>query len=84
MTSKFLAVKVRPANREIPRGPDATLPTRWLPAEWPDDADEPTDYRMSNMDDHTPLRALQLLLAVITGACHTRGQTLEPPEPAPT
>src|SRR5262245_34923228 len=30
------------------------------------------------------LRELQHLLAVITGACHTRGQSTDPPEPAPT
>jgi SRSO17 transposase len=54
MTSKFLAIKVRPANRDIPRAADGTLPTRWLLVEWPDDEDEPTDYWLSNMDDDTP------------------------------
>jgi SRSO17 transposase len=55
MTSSFMAIKVRPANHEIPRHTDGTLPTRWLLVEWPDDADEPTDYWLSNMDDDTPL-----------------------------
>jgi len=58
MTSKFLALKVRPANRDIPRNPDGTLPTRWLLVEWPDDANEPTKYWLSNMDDNTTLTQL--------------------------
>jgi len=41
MTSTFLAIKIRPANRDIPRNPDGTLPTRWLLVEWPEDAKEP-------------------------------------------
>jgi hypothetical protein len=44
MTSQFLAIKIRPANRDIPRAADGTLPARWLLVQWPDDADEPTDY----------------------------------------
>ena len=35
MTSHFLAIRVRPANRDIPRGPDGSLPECWLLAEWP-------------------------------------------------
>ena len=65
MTSTFLAIKVRPANREIPRDPhDGTLPTRWLLVEWPDDKDEPTDYWLSNMDDDTPLAELVRLAKI--------------------
>jgi SRSO17 transposase len=64
MTSKFLAIKVRPANRDIPRNPDGTLPTRWLLVEWPDDAKEPTDYWLSNMDDATPLAELVRLAKI--------------------
>src|SRR5262249_35334311 len=41
MTSHFLAVRVRPANRDIPRAPDGSLPDCWLLAEWPPGADEP-------------------------------------------
>jgi len=29
MTSRFLALRVRPANRDIPRQPDGTLPECW-------------------------------------------------------
>ena len=64
MTSKFLAFKVRPANRDIPRNPDGTLPTRWLLVEWSDDSDEPTDYWLSNMDDDTPLAELVRLAKI--------------------
>jgi SRSO17 transposase len=65
MTSRFLAIKVRPANREIPRDPDdGTLPTRWLLVEWPDDNDEPTDYWLSNIDDDTPLTELVRLAKI--------------------
>ena len=35
MTSCFLAIRVRPANRDIPRGPDGTLPDCRPLAEWP-------------------------------------------------
>ena len=44
VTSCFLAIRVRPANRDIPRRPDGSLPEYWLLAEWPAEADEPTDY----------------------------------------
>lgn len=64
MRSQFLAFKVRPANRDIPRHPDGTLPTRWLLVEWPDDSDEPTDYWLSNMDDDTPLPELVRLAKI--------------------
>jgi SRSO17 transposase len=65
MTSTFLAIKVRPANRDIPRDPtDGTVPARWLLVEWPDDKDEPTDYWLSNMDDDTPLAELVRLAKI--------------------
>jgi SRSO17 transposase len=65
MTSTFLAIKVRPANRDIPRDrADGTLPVRWLLVEWPDDKDEPTDYWLSNLDDDTPLAELVRLAKI--------------------
>jgi SRSO17 transposase len=64
MTSKFFTITVRPANEGIPRNPDGTLPTRTLLVEWPDDADEPTDYWLSNMDDDTPLTELVRLAKI--------------------
>ncbi|TFD81649.1 hypothetical protein E3T53_01175 [Cryobacterium psychrophilum] len=43
MRSRFTAVRVRPANRSVPRASDGTLPAEWLIAEWPDSAAEPTE-----------------------------------------
>ena len=42
MTSCFLAIRVRPASRHIPRAADGSLPACWLLAEWPPEADEPS------------------------------------------
>jgi len=56
MTSHFLAVRVRPASRRIPRAPDGSLPECWLLAEWPPYADEPTDYWLSDLPEDTPDR----------------------------
>jgi hypothetical protein len=47
MRSRFLALRVRPANRTIPRAEDGSLPECWLPAEWPPGAPEPTEYWLS-------------------------------------
>ena len=56
MTSHFLAIRVRPANRDIPRAADGSLPDCWLLAEWPPEADEPTDYWLSNLPAGHPHR----------------------------
>lgn len=58
MRSRFLALRVRPANRDIPRADDGCLPECWLLAEWPPGAAEPTDYWLSNLPAGTPLRDL--------------------------
>jgi SRSO17 transposase len=58
MASRFLALRVRPANRDIPRAPDGTLPECWLIAQWPPGASEPTDYWLSTLPADTPLREL--------------------------
>jgi SRSO17 transposase len=58
MTSRFQALRVRPANRNIPRAADGSLPECWLIAEWPPAAAEPTDYWLSNLPTDTPLREL--------------------------
>ena len=41
-----------------PRNPDRSLPECWLLAEWPDDADEPTDYWLSTLPADTPTSEL--------------------------
>jgi len=49
MNSHFLVIRVRPANRDILRAEDGSLPDCWLLAEWPPEADEPTGYWLSNL-----------------------------------
>jgi hypothetical protein len=39
-----LSVRVRPANRNIPRNADGSLPECWLIAQWPPGAAEPVKY----------------------------------------
>lgn len=59
MTSRFAAIRVRPANIKLRSADlDGQLPVRWLLAEWPDDADAPTDYWISNLPDDTPIDRL--------------------------
>jgi SRSO17 transposase len=56
LRSRFAAVPVRPANKNIPR--DETtgeLPLRLLVVQWPDDADAPSKYWLSNMPIDTPI-----------------------------
>jgi SRSO17 transposase len=61
MTSWFLAIRVRPANRDIPRSPDGSQPQCWLLAEWPPHADEPTGYWLSSLpDDTSPAELVRL------------------------
>jgi SRSO17 transposase len=64
MRSHFLATRIRPANRDIPRDPDGSLPDVWLIAEWPPDAPEPVKYWLSNMDVRTPLKTLVRLAKI--------------------
>jgi SRSO17 transposase len=64
MTSHFVATRVRPANRDIPRADDGSLPECWLLAEWPPGADEPTDYWLSNLPGDTPLAELVRLAKI--------------------
>jgi SRSO17 transposase len=58
MTSRFAASRVRPANRNLPKNPDGSLPDCWLLVEWPDDAAEPTDYWLSTLPEDTPIAEL--------------------------
>ena len=64
MTSQFLALRVRPANRDIPRAPDGSLPDGWLLAEWPPEADEPTDYWLSTLPARHPTAELARLAKI--------------------
>jgi SRSO17 transposase len=64
MTSHFLAIRVRPANRDIPRADDGSLPQCWLLAEWPPEAEEPTDYWLSDLPGTTPIAELVRLAKI--------------------
>ena len=62
LSSRFLALRIRPANVKLRRAAgDEQLPVRWLICEWPDDADEPVKYWLSNLPEETPLERLVLL-----------------------
>ena len=61
MSSRFLALRVRPANIDLRRQAHKNgneLPVRWLICEWPAKAAEPTKYWLSNLPDDTPLKQL--------------------------
>ena len=64
MTSWFVAIRVRPANRDIPRSRDGSLPECWLLAEWPPEADEPTNYWLSTLPEDTPITELVRLAKI--------------------
>jgi SRSO17 transposase len=64
MRSRFLALPVRPANRDVPRADDGSLPLRTLLAEWPEGADKPTDFWLSNLPADTPLPTLVRLAKI--------------------
>jgi SRSO17 transposase len=64
MTGCFLAIRVRPASRHVPRAADRSFPACWLLAEWPSEADEPTGYRLSTLPDDTPLEELVRLAKI--------------------
>jgi SRSO17 transposase len=64
MTSSFLAARVRPAGRHIPRAEDGSVPECWLLAEWLPEADEPTDYWLSTLPPDTPLPELVRLAKI--------------------
>src|SRR4051794_3130363 len=59
MTSRFLAIRVRPGNVKLRRAdPDGELPVRWLLAEWPAGKDAPTDFWLSNLPADTTIDRL--------------------------
>ena len=61
MNSRFIALRVRPANIELRRAAHKAgeeLPVRWLICEWPSKESEPTKYWLSNLPADTPLKQL--------------------------
>ena len=62
MHSRFLAIRVRPANVKLRRAdPDGELRACWLLAEWPASKDAPTDYWLSNLPADTTIDQLVAL-----------------------
>lgn len=57
LSSRFIALRVRPAN-DAQRDEDGVLPERWLLAEWPEGNDEPVNYWLSNLPPETPIVTL--------------------------
>ena len=64
LASWFLAIRVRPAGKPIPRQADRSLPPCWLLAEWPPEADEPADYWLSTLPEDTPIDELVRLAKI--------------------
>jgi SRSO17 transposase len=56
LTSRFAAVRVRPAHRDTARS--EPWPEEWLLIEWPKGAVEPTRYWLSNLPPRTTLKDL--------------------------
>lgn len=59
-----MALRIRPANRDIPLNPDGSLPEAWMICEWPPHEPEPTDYWISNLPEDTPLKTLVRLTKI--------------------
>jgi SRSO17 transposase len=59
LVSRFVALRVRPAGRQLRQAARGTeLPVRWLVAEWPQGEPEPVKYWLANLSADTPLQQL--------------------------
>jgi SRSO17 transposase len=56
LTSRFAALRVRPAHRDTLRS--EPWPEEWLLIEWPEGTDEPSKYWLSNLPPRTALKRL--------------------------
>lgn len=56
LTSRFAAVRLRPASRDYNRS--EPRPEEWLMVEWPDDTADPTKYWLSTMPADTSIEDL--------------------------
>ena len=63
LTSTFVAIRVRPAGRSRTQrlNPDGTLDAAWLLAQWPQEAEDPVQYWLSNLSEDTPIAELVAL-----------------------
>ncbi|MHA4854215.1 IS701 family transposase [Rhodococcus sp. MSC1_016] len=64
MRSRFVALRVRPANRTIARDENGALPPAWLLAEWPSGAAQPTDYWLATLPEDTAIAELVRLAKI--------------------
>jgi SRSO17 transposase len=64
MRSRFIVLRVRPANSDIARDGDGHLPACWLLAEWPAGEPEPTGYWLSTLPANIRLRELVRLAKI--------------------
>ncbi|MFD0449148.1 hypothetical protein ACFQ10_53350 [Streptomyces indonesiensis] len=82
LRSRVAAVRVRPAGNAAERPIraaasaeqgwwDGILPDYWLLVEWPEEAEAPTDYWLSNLPADTPIADLVRLAKVSAGASST-------------
>jgi SRSO17 transposase len=58
MTSRFLALRVRPANVKLRNAASRTgqeIPLCWLICEWPEHKEQPVKYWLSNLPEETEL-----------------------------
>ena len=55
LSSRFLALRMRPAN-DAQLTEDGVLPERWLLAEWPEGKEEPVRYWLSNLPADVAVR----------------------------
>jgi len=58
LCSRFLALRVRPANVRLRRAAEDELPSAWLLCEWPEGEAEPSKYWLSNLPADTSLERL--------------------------
>jgi SRSO17 transposase len=58
LSSRFLALRIRPANVQLRRAAADELPLAWLLCEWPDGEAEPSKYWLSNLPAATSLERL--------------------------
>ena len=58
LASRFLALRVRPANVSLRRAAEDELPLAWLVCEWPEGEAEPVKYWLSNLPAETSLERL--------------------------
>jgi SRSO17 transposase len=59
LASRFVALRVRPAGRQLRRVARGTeLPVRWLLAEWPDGEPEPVTYWLASLPADSSLEQL--------------------------